>query len=393
MSEQIVFSIFDKHLGPQISFSSINDLPLSQNIANRSYIASGLSKKGFSVVEMTIPIFSPENIQIYIVFSLIFPLIPDDPNRTTEADVASLAWVFPVDSEIDFYSRIPILRETGNTIIKVIQKKVATQKIDALDIDKIGKIVAYEFEDLNSETNQNLLEISEKIDKTQELLLLQTDFIDLSDDSELNRAFNDFKDIPKKILIPLMQAAILGEPILFVTDKYSFNSIISILSRFHYRPVFRKVYMTTPRNLHGEYQAIGVLTKAQITKNLIQKVSIIYNIYTKEIQYIKKQKILGVVKTWCSNLLLSHSFEDLLSHFQQYITDKNFYVAMILNSLSFYSEEKKNIKETKALISSLKTSMNKDDFEFVMEVAIRTNPHLEDFIRTGLFASFMKLFK
>ncbi|MFX0171711.1 MAG: hypothetical protein ACFE9L_07315 [Candidatus Hodarchaeota archaeon] len=69
---------------------------------------------------MTIPIFSPENIQIFIVFSLVFPLICDDPNRGTEADVASLSWIFPFDSEIDLYSRIPIIRETGNTIINII---------------------------------------------------------------------------------------------------------------------------------------------------------------------------------------------------------------------------------------------------------------------------------
>ncbi|MFX0171709.1 MAG: hypothetical protein ACFE9L_07305 [Candidatus Hodarchaeota archaeon] len=85
--------------------------------------------------------------------------------------------------------------------------------------------------------------------------------------------------------------------------------------------------------------------------------------------------------------------EDLLPLFQQYIIDKNFYVAMILNSLTFYSEEKKIITETKELISSLKKIMNKDDFEFVMEIAIKTNHHLEDLIRTGLFASFLKLFR
>ncbi|MFX0183752.1 MAG: hypothetical protein ACFE95_11770 [Candidatus Hodarchaeota archaeon] len=342
---------------------------------------------------MTIPIFSPESIQIYVVFSLVFPLNSDNHHKGTEADIASLSWVFPVDSEIDLYSRIPIIRETGHTIINVIQKKVADQKIDAQNIDKIGKIVAYEFEDLNSETNLKFLEISEKIDKTQELMLLQADFIDMSDDSELKRAFKSFKDIPKETIIPLMQAAILGEPILFVTDKYSFNSIISILFRFHYRPVFRKVYMTTPKKLYGEYQAIGVLTKTQITKDLIKNISIIYNVYTKKIQFIKKRKTLGVVNTWCSSLLLSDSIEDLLPRFQQYITDKNFYVAMILNSLSYYSEEKKNVSETKALISSLKKNMAKDDFEFVMEIAIKTNPHLEDFIRTGLFASFLKLFR
>lgn len=43
MSEQIVFSIFDKHLGPKVSYSSINDSTLSHNIANRSYIVSGFS--------------------------------------------------------------------------------------------------------------------------------------------------------------------------------------------------------------------------------------------------------------------------------------------------------------------------------------------------------------
>lgn len=66
---------------------------------------------------------------------------------------------------------------------------------------------------------------------------------------------------------------------------------------------------------------------------------------------------------------------------------------MILNSLTFYSDEKKSITNPKELISSLKKIKNKDDFEFVMEIAIKTNPQLEDLIRTGLFASFLKLFK
>ncbi|MFX0171710.1 MAG: hypothetical protein ACFE9L_07310 [Candidatus Hodarchaeota archaeon] len=123
-------------------------------------------------------------------------------------------------------------------------------------------------------------------------MLLQTDFIDMSNDSELNRAFNSFKDLPKETIIPLMHAAILGESILFVADKYSFNSIISILSRFHYRPVFRKVYVTTSRELYGDYHAIGVLTKAQITKNLLKKSQLSTMSILKKSNLLRKRRYL-----------------------------------------------------------------------------------------------------
>ena len=94
---------------------------------------------------------------------------------------------------------------------------------------------------------------------------------------------------------------------------------------------------------------------------------------------------MNFTKTLTSNILIASSLDEVLENYQLYLEDKNLYLSLILDALAKTKDSaRESIDETRKLILDLEKLMLKDDYSFVIEVAIQINPILESFIRKEL---------
>ncbi len=193
------------------------------------------------------------------------------------------------------------------------------------------------------------------------------------------------KAIPKKHLFELLQAAILGEPILILSDEYTFNKLATTLYLFHFRRVSRKIYFHNQVHPPRYNNVVGIPVNLEINKQIQEQYKLVYSFGERKFKFKKRSKILEFTKTLVSNILLTTTLEEVLENYGLYLEDKNLCVSLILDALAkTKNAERESIVEAKKLILDLEKLMLKDDYRFVIEVAIQTNPILENFIRKEL---------
>ncbi len=120
--EGIILSAFDPSKGPYVVYTSMKDNSIAAKIAVRSYIALGLSQSSFDITELMLPVFDELSVQTHFAFILLFHCKYSEIDKVTEANIASFSWVFPVGQEMNFYTIIPELRNSGQKIINEMRK-------------------------------------------------------------------------------------------------------------------------------------------------------------------------------------------------------------------------------------------------------------------------------
>ncbi len=154
---------------------------------------------------------------------------------------------------------------------------------------------------------------------------------------------------------------------------------------FHFRGVSRKEYLKKQALPPKDNNVVGVSTSLKIPKSIRELYKLTYSFGERKFKSKKRSKVFNFTKTLASNILLASSLEEVLENHLLYLEDKNLYVSLILDALANTKDaERDSIEETKKLIIDLGKLMNKDDYEFIIEVSIQTNPVLESFIRKEL---------
>ncbi len=371
--EGIVYAIFDKIEGPKVVYSSESVQMIANTVAMRSYIALGLAQKEFEIVELTLPVFNEKNLQTHFAFNMLFNYQLKHATKTTDANIGVIACVFRAGQETNFYKMIPDIRKEGIDIIGLI--KDIMRKYDNLDeharILVIQKITDWETKNKSKETTLAVSEPSQEIISSQP-------GIGTTRDPDL-----DFlKQIKHKDLNQLVQAAILGEPILIISDKKNFNRFVDTLYLFHFRGVARKTYMESKLIPPRDNEVVGINGNIDIPEDIQSTYSLIFNLENCKFYNKNRLELLQFSNDWTDEIKKAESVEILLKSFKDYLEDKNLYVSLILDTLAKTEETGKvGIEETRKLILNLQQLMIKTDYEFVIEVAIRLNPFLEEFLR------------
>jgi hypothetical protein len=378
--EGVVLSAFDPSEGPYVIHTSMNDRSIATKIAVRSYIALGLSQTSFDITELMLPVFDELGVQTHFAFSMLFHCKYSEVDKKTEANIASLSWVFPAGQEMNFYTIITELRNSGQKIISEIRKNPQLLRTNPIEL-----IPFVETEIVDCESNIQNISSSSLTKRSQQLIISNPGLLDLDSQSSKFRDLSFLKAIPKKDLFELLQAALLGEPILILSDEYTFNKIANTLYLFHFRGVSRKAYLRKQALPPYDNNVVGSSTSLETPKNIQEQYKLTYSFGERKFKSKKRFKVFNFTKTLASNILLATSLEEVLENHRLYLEDKNLYVSLILDALAKTKDaERESIDETKKLILDLRKLMIKDDYEFVIEVAIQTNPVLESFIRKEL---------
>lgn len=378
--EGIILSAFDPSEGPYVIYTSMDDKSIASKIAVRSYIALGLSQSSFDITELVLPVFDELSVQTHFAFDMLFHCKYSETDKVTEANIASFSCVFPAGQEMNFYAIVPELRVTGQKIISEIRKNPQLLRTNPMEFIPL---IETEIE----ECKRNISDKSSTSSPTgsQRLIISNSGLLDLDSNSVKFRDISYLKAIPKKDLFILLQAVILGEPILIVSDEYTFNKIVYTLYLFHFRGVSRKSYLRKHVLPPNDNNVVGIPPSLETPKIIQDQFKLTYSFGERKFISKKRSKVFNFAKTLASNILLATSLEEVLDNYILYLEDKNLYVSLILDALAKTRDaERESIDATKKLIRDLGKLMIKDDYEFVIEVAIQTNPVLESFIRKEL---------
>ncbi|PWI49093.1 hypothetical protein CEE45_02820 [Candidatus Heimdallarchaeota archaeon B3_Heim] len=374
ISERIVFSVFDKIKGPTVIYSTMKRQERAKKVASRSFVALGFSNKDFDITELTLPILSDKSVQTDMAFSLFFRLPIQENLKETEPAVACLSWIVPMNMATNFYVKIPSIRAKGGKIIEAIQANVRDHGIIESELTRqIIKGIAT----IGSVTSR---------EESQVIIRSKSDVPTLKAES-VGAGFTFLRSIPKKALHFLMQGAILGEPILIIGDKYTFNVVSDTLLLFNHQGVSRKIFLEDQPTIPGNNHAVGIHPNQKLSKNIKDSYYLTYSLDKQRIEHKSKLKECDFAKQWTSNLFKVSSIDDILINFHSYVETKiQPYVSQIIDLLAQSQDSKQNIANTKAFLLDLRKSLSKSDYDFVIELAIRSNPILEDFMRKELFA-------
>ncbi|MHA1513788.1 MAG: hypothetical protein ACTSRJ_07010, partial [Candidatus Hodarchaeales archaeon] len=204
---------------------------------------------------------------------------------------------------------------------------------------------------------------------------------------DADAGFMFLKSIPQKELTQLMQAAILGEPILIIGDKYGFNVITDALLRFNYQGFSRKTFMDDELLLPKANNAVGIRADQKIPKKALESYYLSYSLKKQSVEYTKTSEKFRFVDHWVTNLFENPSIDDVVKKYKNLIEKEILpYVSQIIDSLVKSQDSKQNVKNSKDLILNIRKAVSKSDFNFIIELALRGHPLLEDFLRKELFA-------
>jgi len=203
----------------------------------------------------------------------------------------------------------------------------------------------------------------------------------------LSAGFTYLKAIPKKTLNLLIQAAILGEPILFLGNEYTFNVISDTLLLFNHQGVSRKIFLKGQVTLPGNYNAVGIDSNQKVSRKIKNSYYLSYSLDNQRIEHKGNIKEGDFAGQWTSNLFKASSIDEIIEKFQTYIKERiQPYASQIINKLVQSQDSKQSIENSKKLILNLRKSLDKSDYDLIIELAIRSNPILENFMKKELFA-------
>ncbi|MHA1946322.1 MAG: hypothetical protein ACXAC6_08810 [Candidatus Hodarchaeales archaeon] len=371
--EVYVLSIYDKIKGPSVVSSTMEQHEKAKDVALRSFVAMGFSHENFDVAELILPIFSDEFVQTEIAFSLFFRiLLPGEEEDAKEEDpsIACLSWIVPYETATSFYAKIPAIRERGAMIIEAIRTRFRRQGIIESELTKLIK---------------NGIEVTEHA-RAPEIVVTKSKIPNVTA-KDTEAGFMFLKSIPKKELTQLMQAAVLGEPILIIGDKYGFNVVTDALLRFNYQGFSRKIFMEDELTPPRANNAVGINVGQEISESVINDYYLSYSLEKKQIEYTKTSNQLEFANICTSQIFESSSIEKVVREYKTRLeTEILPKVSQIINSLVTSQDSKQNIENTKNLILDIRKSVSKSEYNFIIELAIRGYPLLEDFLRKELFA-------
>jgi len=344
----------------------------AKDVALRSFVAMGFSHENFDVAELILPIFSDDFVQTDIAFSLFFRvLLPGEEDQTEEdPNIACLSWIVPYETATSFYAKIPAIRERGAMIIEAIRTRLKTQGIIESELTNLIK---------------NGIEVTEHA-KAPEIIITKSEIPNFTA-KDSDAGFMFLKSIPKKELTLLMQAAILGEPILIIGDKYGFNVVTDALLRFNYQGFSRKIFMDEELLPPKANNAVGIGSDQELPKNVLDSYYLSYSLKKQSIEYIRTSENFKYANQWMTNLFENSSIDDAVKKYKNHIEKEILpYVSQIIDSLVKSQDSNQNVKNTKDLILDIRKAVSKSDFNFIIELALRGHALLEDFLRRELFA-------
>ena len=344
----------------------------AKDVALRSFVAMGFSHEDFDVAELILPIFSDNFVQTDIAFSLFFRiLLPgEEDQREEDPNIACLSWIVPYETATSFYSKIPAIRERGAMIIEAIRTRLKKQGIIESELTNLIK---------------NGIEVTGHA-RAPEIIITKSEIPNFTA-KDADAGFMFLKSIPQKELTQLMQAAILGEPILIIGDKYGFNVITDALLRFNYQGFSRKTFMDDELLLPKANNAVGIRADQKIPKKALESYYLSYSLKKQSIEYTKTSEKFRFIDHWVTNLFENPSIDDVVKKYKNLIEKEILpYVSQIIDSLVKSQDSKQNVKNSKDLILNIRKAVSKSDFNFIIELALRGHPLLEDFLRKELFA-------
>jgi len=366
-----VLSIFDKVKGPSVVSSTMEQHEKAKDVALRSFVAMGFSHEDFDVAELILPIFSDNFVQTDIAFSLFFRiLLPGEEQMEEDPNIACLSWIVPYETATSFYAKIPAIRERGAMIIEAIRTRLKKQGIIEAELTNLIK---------------NGIEVTGHA-KAPEIIVTKSEIPNFTA-KDADAGFMFLKSIPQKELTQLMQAAILGEPILIIGDKYGFNVITDALLRFNYQGFSRKIFTDDELLPPKANNAVGIRTDQVIHKKALESYYLSYSLKEQHVEYNKTSEKFKFVNQWVTNLFENPSIDDVVKEYKNHIEKKILpYVSQIIDSLVKSQDSKQNVKNSKDLILNIRKTVSKSDFNFIIELALRGHPLLENFLRKELFA-------
>jgi hypothetical protein len=344
----------------------------AKDVALRSFVAMGFSHENFDVAELILPIFSDKFVQTDIAFSLFFRvLLPgEEDQREEDPNIACLSWIVPYETATSFYAKIPAIRERGAMIIEAIRTRFRRQGI--IESELTGLI-------------NNGFEVTEHA-RAPEIIMSKSEIPDLTA-KDSNAGFMFLKSIPKKELTDLIQAAILGEPILIFGDKYGFNVITDALLRFNYQGFARKAFMEDNLLPPRANNAVGIRSNLEIPKDVLESYYLSYSLEKQKVNFNRSSPNLEFANLCVTRIFENSSIDSIIIEYKEHMERKILpKVSQIIDSLVKSQDSKQNIENTKQLILSIRKTVSKSEYNFIIELAIRSHPLLEDFLRKELFA-------
>ncbi len=343
----------------------------AEDVALRSFVAMGFSHENFDVAELILPIFSDKFVQTDIAFSLFFRvLLPGEETREEDPNIACLSWIVPYETATSFYSKIPAIRERGAMIIEAIRTRFRKQGI--IESELTGLI-------------KNGMEVTEHA-RAPEIIITKSEIPNITA-KDADAGFMFLKSIPQEELTQLMQAAILGEPILIIGDRYGFNVVTDALLRFNYQGFSRKTFMDDELLQPKANNAVGIRSDQKIPKNTLDSYYLSYSLKNQCVEYKRTSEEFKFVNQWVTKLFENPSIDDVVKMYKNHIEKEILpNVSQIIDSLVKSQDSKQNIKNSKDLILNIRKAVSKSDYNFIIELAIRGHPLLEDFLRKEFFA-------
>ncbi|MHA2032782.1 MAG: hypothetical protein ACW99Q_25710, partial [Candidatus Kariarchaeaceae archaeon] len=274
------------------------------------------------------------------------------------------------ETATSFYTKIPAIRERGAMIIDAVRTRFRRQGIIESELTKLIK---------------NGIEVTEHA-RAPEIIATRSKIPDVTA-KDTEAGFMFLKSIPKKELTQLMQAAVLGEPILIIGDKYGFNVVTDALLRFNYQGFSRKLFVEDELIPPKANNAVGMNAGKEISENAINDYYLSYSLEKQQIEFRKTTNQLKFANLCTTRIFESSSIEDVVREYRERLeTEILPKVSQIINSLVTSQDSKQNVENTKNLILNIRKSVSKSEYNFIIELAIRGYPLLEDFLRKELFA-------
>ena len=120
---------------------------------------------------------------------------------------------------------------------------------------------------------------------------------------------------------------------------------------------------------------------------MINEKDLSYSLENQQIEYTKTSKKLQFANLCTTRIFESSSIEEVVKEYKERLeTEILPKVSKIIDSLVTSQDSKQNVENTKNLILDIRKSVSKSEYNFIIELAIRGYPLLEDFLRKELFA-------
>jgi hypothetical protein len=133
--------------------------------------------------------------------------------------------------------------------------------------------------------------------------------------------------------------------------------------------------------------AVGIRSNLEIPKDVLESYYLSYSLEKQKVNFNRSSPNLEFANLCVTRIFENSSIDSIIIEYKENMERKILpKVSQIIDSLVKSQDSKQNIENTKQLILSIRKTVSKSEYNFIIELAIRSHPLLEDFLRKELFA-------